>query len=60
MKYAVARGQQPEVNLFRNSLLLQNLVRTPDHRVVHCWGQRSRRGQSGQPEVISLRVTAFV
>ena len=33
---------------FRNALWLPNLVRrTPDQSVVHCWGQRSCRGQLG-------------
>ena len=32
----------------RNALWLPNLVkRTPDQSVVHCWGQRSCRGQLG-------------
>ena len=32
----------------RNALWLPNLVsRTPDHSVVHCWGQRSCRGHPG-------------
>ena len=32
----------------RNALWLPNLVRTtPDHSIVHCWGQRSCRGQLG-------------
>ena len=29
----------------RNALWLPNLVRTPDQSIVHCWGQRSCRGQ---------------
>ena len=37
----------------RNTLWLPNLVRrTPDQNVVHCWGQRSCKGQ---PEVKLLR-----
>ena len=32
----------------RNVLWLPNLVgRTPDRSVMHCWGQRSRRGHPG-------------
>ena len=32
----------------RNALWLSNLVRrTPDQSIVHCWGQRSCRGQLG-------------
>ena len=32
----------------RNALWLPNLVgRTPDQSVMHCWGQRSCRGQLG-------------
>ena len=35
-------------NCFRNALWASNLVgRTPDQRVMHCWGQRSCRGQPG-------------
>ena len=38
----------PEVKSSRNALWLPNLVsRTPDHSVVHCWGQRSCRGHVG-------------
>ena len=37
-----------EVKSSRNALWLPNLVsRTPDHSVVHCWGQRSCRGHLG-------------
>ena len=36
----------------RNALWLPNLVgKTPDQSVMHCWGQRSCRGHTGQPEV---------
>ena len=38
----------PEVKSSRNALWLPNLVsRTPDHSVVHFWGQRSCRGHLG-------------
>ena len=38
----------PEVKSSRNALWLPNLVsRTPDHSVLHCWGQRSCRGHLG-------------
>ena len=38
----------PEVKSSRNALWLPNLVsRTPDHSIVHCWGQRSCRGHLG-------------
>ena len=32
----------------RNTLWLPNLIgRSPDQRVMHCWGQRSCRGHPG-------------
>ena len=38
----------PGVNLLSKALWLPNLVgRTPDQSVMHCWSQRSCRGQSG-------------
>ena len=38
----------PEVKSSSNSLWLPKLVsRTPDHSVVHYWGQRSCRGHLG-------------
>ena len=38
----------PEVKSSRNALWLPNLVRrTPDHSLVHFWGQRSCRGHLG-------------
>ena len=44
-----------EVKSSRNALWLPNLVsRTPDHSVVHCWGQRSCRGHRGQVGSICL------
>ena len=48
----VSWGQEG-VNLLSNTLWPPNLVgRTPDQSVMHCWGQRSCRGQ---PEVKLLR-----
>ena len=39
---------QVEVNLLSNALWPPNLVgRTPDQRVMQCWGQRLCRGQLG-------------
>ena len=39
---------QPGVKLLSNALWPPNLVgRTPDQSVMHCWGQRSCRGQVG-------------
>ena len=39
---------QVGVNLLSNALWPPNLVgRTPDQSIMHCWGQRSCRGQLG-------------
>ena len=47
---------QPEVTLLRNVVWLPNLVgRTSDQSVIHCWGQRSCRGQSGSTRGQLLR-----
>ena len=41
---------------FRSALWLPNLIgRSPDHGVMHCWGQRSCRVIWGQPGVKLLR-----
>ena len=38
----------PGVKLLRNALWLPNLMRRiPNQTVMHCWGQRSCRGQLG-------------
>ena len=50
----------PQVKSSRNALWLPNLVsRTPDHSVVHCWGQRSCRVIWDQPRVKLLRNTLW-
>ena len=43
---------QPGVKLLRNALWPPNLVgRIPDQSVMHCWGQRSCKGQLGSSRV---------